>query len=572
MNDFEKLQIQKDCDEFLSKNNEKFEIISTLQKYLLNMKNEKYQECILFIQNHLSTFFNDHASAIFFYYNIIQCARFNFRNFELILDICVHFQSEMKKVKTTENELIMIGLFFSNSIFYLFSKNFFSIESIIKTSNYYTPLFIMFLPEIEEYDPEYARLIEQKIIKNYENTDLKNIVSFYKAVKSDPEKHIQNRKLNYHPSVLHKSIRNDDIGTFQAILSQNNYDINTKIEFSFYERLKTHDDDISLIQAAAVYGSLSIFKFLWMQKDIIYDDNLLKYAYCGSNPDIIHICENKCNPKFVYIEPIATQKFSYLDYFIENYSDQIIEYDDDVKSQIENFECDENEKFYSILDYEGLNMTVLAFNYQVLKDCLPKIAFISKNVELIDDYDYKRKKSLLKSAKYNMDLFEFIFSQKRKDVDIGNCGCLFKVIDHCLYSHINDGFKFLFSILKEKIDIYHIFWRSLLNNHEIFEFLIDLQMEEKESGQFENSVYGMLKDSINFDVLLGVISIYDEDILVKIIRLYDDLLDEDNIPIFIKNLKCSISHKMCESLIRRLSTFLPKDQINSMNHLFNIIS
>ena len=94
-----------------------------------------------------------------------------------------------------------------------------------------------------------------------------NFYIFY--VKNNKEEHKIYRNSNYHPSTLHKSIREDDIDLFQSILAKNNYGINYKIEYSFHERSQPKDKKNS-----AIYGSLKIFKFLWMQKVIVLDDNL----------------------------------------------------------------------------------------------------------------------------------------------------------------------------------------------------------------------------------------------------------------------------------------------------------
>lgn len=83
----------------------------------------------------------------------------------------------------------------------------------------------------------------------------------YQDVKSDPQKHISNRSSCYHPSPLHKSIREDDIDTFQSLLYKSNYSVNYIIEFSMYERAQTIDSNISLIRIAATYGSIKIFSF-----------------------------------------------------------------------------------------------------------------------------------------------------------------------------------------------------------------------------------------------------------------------------------------------------------------------
>lgn len=111
-----------------------------------------------------------------------------------------------------------------------FQSKFFQISSIIELSAIYPNLFINFLPEIEEYDPKYAKMREENLVID------RNDISFYNFVKFNPEKHVINRSLNYHPSSLHKVIREDDFDKFQIILSRNNYSINHKIEYSPYER------------------------------------------------------------------------------------------------------------------------------------------------------------------------------------------------------------------------------------------------------------------------------------------------------------------------------------------------
>ena len=64
-----------------------------------------------------------------------------------------------------------------------------------------------------------------------------------------------------------------------------------------YERAQTIDSNISLIQIAATYGSIRIFKFLWMQTDVELPKNLLLYAFFGCNNEIIHLCEEKLPDK-----------------------------------------------------------------------------------------------------------------------------------------------------------------------------------------------------------------------------------------------------------------------------------
>ena len=359
--------ITKDADEFLSLNSKRYEVFSKIY----DITEETYQDTIQDIQNHKDILFKDHSSSIFFFYNIVHASKFRFKKLELILDICIYFSSEIKKNNTTDIELIMICYFFSNGLNYLFSKNFFSIESITEVSFNSDEIFITFLPEITEYDSEYSNLRESRLFEEEENDELKE---YYEFVKSNPKDHFLNRQLNYHPSSLHKSIREDDIETFQSILSKNNYDFNYRIKKSFYERLKMiMDEDMSLIQIAAFYGSLNIFKFLFIQKNIEFNKNLLSYAYAGENIEIIHLCEQKCKIEKAYFQPIFIHRQDFLDYCIENYENEIN--NDEIsmiKNILKNFVINED-NIYEILNYESLSCSLFASNFDVFEKCLRKI-------------------------------------------------------------------------------------------------------------------------------------------------------------------------------------------------------
>ena len=66
------------------------------------------------------------------------------------------------------------------------------------------------MPEIEEFDQEYSKLRSERFfvsINNYLYTQY--LKDFLLVVQYDYQKHKLNRQLNYHPSLLHKSIRED---------------------------------------------------------------------------------------------------------------------------------------------------------------------------------------------------------------------------------------------------------------------------------------------------------------------------------------------------------------------------
>ena len=324
-------------ESFFSKNKAKYELFSSLKDSLVNLSKDNYDEVIQLIQNNKQIFFRDHADAIYLYFNIVIEAEYNFKSFELYLDICISFTPDFKNAGLTEFEMIKILLRFPNGVSYLFSKNFFTIESIIEMSFLNDLIFINFLPEIEDYDSEYSMKREKHILP--ENQE------FLNYVKNNRQTHIMNRNLNYHPSHLHKLIREDDVESFQLYLAKNNIKINHKIEFSHYERSHTIENELSLIKTATIYGSINIFKYLWIQNDIEFDDNLLPFAYFGQNFDIIHLCEKKCHAYEACDQPIFINRKDLLYYYIDNFSDEIIENCQPINEGLKSFVDDENNYF-----------------------------------------------------------------------------------------------------------------------------------------------------------------------------------------------------------------------------------
>lgn len=121
------LQAIKNADDFVSKNKEKYEVITQFQKYLLHVDEDTYIQAIEYIEQHRNFFFKDHPSYIFFFYSIIEFCLCNFQNFEYILEICIHFSSEKSQanIRANSEELISISMNFSNSLNYFYLKKFF---------------------------------------------------------------------------------------------------------------------------------------------------------------------------------------------------------------------------------------------------------------------------------------------------------------------------------------------------------------------------------------------------------------------------------------------------------------
>ncbi|OHS95608.1 hypothetical protein TRFO_38306 [Tritrichomonas foetus] len=91
---------------------------------------------------------------------------------------------------------------------------------------------------------------------------------------------------------LYQVIKNDDIDEFLRMVSNSNINIRTKIiDASLYERWSIFESkELFLIEIAAMFGSISIFKFLMMNNDG-KTNKLSQFAVAGGNIEIIHLCE-----------------------------------------------------------------------------------------------------------------------------------------------------------------------------------------------------------------------------------------------------------------------------------------
>ena len=226
---------------------------------------------------------------------------------------------------------------------------------------------------------------------------------------NNPEEHIINRNLNYNPSYIHKLIRNDEIDEFQYYLSHENIEFNYEIPFSYYERAITVDKDLSLNKVAAVYGSLRIFKFLWMHLDEIEPD-LLRYAYFGKNYEIIHTCEETCSHDKVFSESIYLSSHELIEYSFEKYKSELIDEDN------ENYVIDDvndDGHFYN-LKCSILIDAVFYSYYPIVAPNLLKILSIAKKEE---QTIVSPDKSILLNAIKDFNLFKFILSQRDENVN-----------------------------------------------------------------------------------------------------------------------------------------------------------
>lgn len=123
------------------------------------------------------------------------------------------------------------------------------------------------------------------------------IADFLKNFKK--ETHQQFREEGQNHDLFARTIRKDDAIRLQELVSLNNHSFNLPLNSSPYDCLNDSVKTAKSIEYAALFGSISSFRYLWMCGAADSSPNLLKFAIAGGDYDIIHITEGK---KYEYDE------------------------------------------------------------------------------------------------------------------------------------------------------------------------------------------------------------------------------------------------------------------------------
>ena len=226
--------------------------------------------------------------------------------FQKIDHILSHYQKEIKQT-------------FSNpEIFKIFQSN--------KRN-----LLLLFSKKIIEFDDDVINLITS--LNNNENNylpyfypELKDKLSFtlfqmYEIEKYDNRVFNEKRKIGENDQHICELIRKDSIDEFVQYVNQTNYPLNAIIERSIFETNSfLLEYDPSLIEYAAFYGSIQIFKYLRLN-NIEVKDSIFMYAIHGNNYELIHVIEeiirNEDNEKILifFIEAVKCHHNEIARYF-----------------------------------------------------------------------------------------------------------------------------------------------------------------------------------------------------------------------------------------------------------------
>lgn len=255
----------------------------------------------------------------------------------------------------------------------------------------------------------------------------------------------------------------------------------------------------------------------------------------------------------------------------KNVRKQLIIFDENNKNDEDNEEEEDNS--YNCLNYESLLSAVYSFNFPIEKRFLSKIVFITRKIEHVNDKDFNYNDSFLLNSEYDLDLFKFLYLQKNSiesSIKLNDEYYLY-LLEELYFDATNDSFKFLFQELYKEVNLYLTLQTCIRCNHDIANYVLDLQFKENENDDQQKYIYNEIKRRIQLFDLRLAIKHYNEDIVIKMIKLYDLLNSKDNIKSFATALKDYTSSRMISSLYKFLCTFLSQDDLTYFASIFEFL-
>ncbi|KAK8883271.1 hypothetical protein M9Y10_045922 [Tritrichomonas musculus] len=324
--------------EYLDKNKNIQDALLTFLENEINTE-EDFQKLILIINK--QKIINDKHEFTLFLHLLSKISQNHYRNPDFISKIkriLKNFEKDIKK-NLTNSEIFDIFKGNKRIILFLFDEKILKIEKNIVQkmirkkllkSNY--PQY--FLPEIKPFISEgwftqYSKSEKNEWIKEIE--------------KKIPENFNELRNIGENDNYICKLIQNDSIKDFIIFVNKNNYSIQSTIESSIYETnpflikkqinsKSVEDEKVSLIEYAAFYGAIQIFKYLQLNNALL-TPKLWYFVIHGKNGELIHLLEdNKIKPKKSFKslleESIKCHHNDIANYLLDNYFRKSVQNDE----------------------------------------------------------------------------------------------------------------------------------------------------------------------------------------------------------------------------------------------------
>ena len=126
---------------------------------------------------------------------------------------------------------------------------------------------------------------------------------------------------------------------------------------------------------------------------------------------------------------------------------------------------------------------------------------------------------------------------------------------------MNDAFKFLFSKISD--NEYYLLLESIVSNHDMANYLLDLQIKEMDENvhKNENSLYSKFSNIITFPIFILAIKNYNEDIIVKMFKLYHSIIENQNLLNLVSDMTKFLSNRMIFNLFDKIPFLYNNDDL-----------
>lgn len=255
--------IQKNILEFIERDSISIDDLNIYFNYLKQKENLNYLKEVLHL---ISKITKNHQSTTRFYEKIEQILQI-FKD-----EICENFTIQQILNYFIDNKRIILFLF--NSGIILPDQ---TIASIFSNSKYLERKYLhFFYPEISTFlSPKMSDEIKKEIETNYNS-----------------EQFLKLREKGENDSYICQLIRDDLNDDFISYVSHSNYQLTEAIEPSIFETNSLLiKNKPTLIEYSAFFGSIHIFKYLFLNK-VELNPSLWLYAIHGGSSGIIHILED----------------------------------------------------------------------------------------------------------------------------------------------------------------------------------------------------------------------------------------------------------------------------------------
>ncbi|EAY19523.1 hypothetical protein TVAG_136540 [Trichomonas vaginalis G3] len=307
------------------------QLVIKLQEWLINISPASLPQIAHDLL--LSVFVQDQDRIFQLLWNIINSVSIRPKNIQLYVNLIVELDSHSNEISTLSliRPLIVRMLLTPKPFIEQFLSNvgdFLFLRRLIKALNmtttdvvaqlrhfcemhedlkyYHCLIFAIFAPEIQIADTQLFSTLRNLFYEEWAAPSCKPVLKdFFDNITNLNRNNWRLLQECYlsggYPESINVAIKTDNINLFQELSNSPNFSLDHHIRPSVFESCHFVQSEPSLIQYAAFYGSLRIFKFLLLNgSDLNQEDangsTLAQFVVAGGNVEMVRICQQrKCD-------------------------------------------------------------------------------------------------------------------------------------------------------------------------------------------------------------------------------------------------------------------------------------